>query len=130
MKLSEFTKSLHFGGNSKKTGKNSSMFSFSCLKTYFYRKNYLFFQLQIGMTLIDLNQTYPIEPSEFEISLSAKSHDRNTAENCQNIYDAEKRIVSKLKFPKSKVSESWLHISEFQIIFILKNLLLTLLIFR
>ena len=47
-------------------------------------------------TLIDLNQIFSMKPSVYEIFLSVKFMIKKTAENCRNIYDVEKRIVSKL----------------------------------
>ena len=57
-----------------------------------------------------------MKPSEFKISTSVESYDANTAENYQNCYVAEKRIVSKL----SKISISNLYnanqdLSEFDV---------------
>ena len=45
---------------------------------------------------MDLNQIFPIKPSQFKISLSVESYDKKTFENCQNYHVAEKRIVFKL----------------------------------
>ena len=47
------------------------------------------------MTLIDLNQIFPMKTSEFEISLSAENYVKKN-ENSRNFYDTEKRIVSTL----------------------------------
>ena len=41
-----------------------------------------------------------MKPSEYKISIVVESYDEKTAENYQNCYIAEKRIVSKL----SKIS--------------------------
>ena len=37
-----------------------------------------------------------METSEFKISISVKSYDEKNSENDRNIYDAEKRLISKL----------------------------------
>ena len=50
----------------------------------------------MGLTLIDLNEIFPMKPSESKISLSVDSYDKKTAENFRNFYDAEKPIISKL----------------------------------
>ena len=61
-----------------------------------------FFEFEIVLILIDLNQKFLKEPSEYEISLSVRSYDKNTAENCQTIYVAEKHTNSlKLTVPKN-----------------------------
>ena len=39
----------------------------------------------------NLNQIFPMKPSELEISLQVKSYDEKTDENWQNFYDAEER---------------------------------------
>ena len=45
--------------------------------------------------LVDLNQILPIETLDFKISISVESYDEKTAENYQNCYVAENRIISK-----------------------------------
>ena len=60
----------------------------------------ILFEYKIGLILINLNQTFPMKPSEFKISILVESYDEKTAENYRNRYVAEKRIVSKL----SKIS--------------------------
>ena len=54
------------------------------------------FLLEIGYILIDLNQIFPMKPSEFKISISVDSYHEQISENFWNSYVAEKRIVSKL----------------------------------
>jgi len=39
------------------------------------------FHFKIGLTLIDLNEIFPMKPSEFKISHSIKSYNEKTAEN-------------------------------------------------
>ena len=56
----------------------------------------------MGMTLIDLNEIFPMKPSEFKIFLSGESYDKKTAENCLNFHDTDKHIISK----QSKISIS------------------------
>ena len=38
-------------------------------------------KFKIELILIDLNQIFPMKPSEFEISLLVESYDKKTAEN-------------------------------------------------
>ena len=52
--------------------------------------------------MIDLVEIFPTKSSELEISLSVKSYDKKSFENCSHFYDAVKRIVSKL----SKISKA------------------------
>ena len=49
---------------------------------------------------MDLNEIFPIRPSELKIFLSVKSYDKKTAEKYRNFYDAEKLITCKI----SKIS--------------------------
>ena len=57
----------------------------------------MFFQFEIGLSLIDLNYTFLMKSSEFKISLSIESYDKKKyAENHRNCFDVEKRIVSKI----------------------------------
>ena len=63
---------------------------------HIYLFDKLFFEFDIGYILIELNQIFPMKPSELKISLSVESYDEKPDENEQNCYVAEKRIVSKL----------------------------------
>ena len=45
--------------------------------------------------LIDVDEIFPMTPSEFDVSHSIKSYDKKTDENLRNCNDAEK-CVSKL----------------------------------
>ena len=62
----------------------------------------IFFQFEIVYILIDLSYIFPVQQSEFKISISVGSYDEKTAENYRNCYVAEKPIVFKL----SKISIS------------------------
>ena len=44
--------------------------------------------------LIDLNDIFPMKPSEFKISHSVKSYDKKPLENLRYFNDAENRIAS------------------------------------
>ena len=46
----------------------------------------------IEFTPIEIIQLFPMEPSEFEISLSVESLDKKIAKNCTNDYVVEERI--------------------------------------
>ena len=53
------------------------------------------FEFEIEYILIDLNEMFPMKPSEFKISCSVESYDEKTAGNDRNYYVVEKCIVSK-----------------------------------
>ena len=46
-----------------------------------YLDEQLYFQFEIGLILINLNQIFPIKPSKFEIFLSIKNFNKKTADN-------------------------------------------------
>ena len=54
----------------------------------------IFLKFWIGLIQIELNQIFPMKPSEFEISLSVESYAKKTDENCWNGYVAEKKHYS------------------------------------
>ena len=59
------------------------------------KKNIFLFRFKIEYILIDLNKIFPMKSSGFEITISVKSYDDNTAENYRYCYVAKKRIVFK-----------------------------------
>ena len=90
----KFTKSQkNFGSNLKKTANKTKFFKLLHLKIDFRK---IFSKFEIGMVLIDLNQNFPMKPSEFEISLSVESYEKKPDKNCRNGNVVEKRIISKL----------------------------------
>ena len=56
----------------------------------------IFYKFEICSILIDLNQIFPMNLSEIEISLLVESYDKKNDENWWNGYIAEMRIFSKL----------------------------------
>ena len=50
---------------------------------------------EIRYILIEMNQIFPMKPSESKISISVESYDEKTVENYWNVYVVENTIVSK-----------------------------------
>ena len=63
----------------------------------------IFLKCRIIINPIDLDQIFPMKPSEFEISLLVKSYDKEITENHQNYFDVYTHLVPNYQRYRSQI---------------------------
>ena len=61
----------------------------------FYRYK-IYLKNEIGLTLIYLNEIFPMKTSDFEIYILVENYDKKNVEKCQNLNNGKNLIVSNL----------------------------------